>query len=200
MIWHYGAVITAADNWRNFQQRKAHGLTLASGLKVRQMEQLSAGDLQTLCNDSVPTGGADCHQARHYDRARWRELAANAWSDPGWGAAAVEYRRALRHRHRMVEPQRLAQLHRLMADDISLDRAWREINNPGATPQTTADALLYQLRTGGLAAFECPSCRRRLADLSAEQLREVIAALIRVRPRCAAVTDELLIALDEIRR
>lgn len=101
-----------------------------------------------------------------------------------------------------IEPERLTRLRLLLADDISLDRAWRELNDPGArpTPQTTVDALLYQLRTQGLAAFEYPNCRRRLADLSVEQLREVMAALIRARMRCASVTDELLIALDGIRR
>ena len=39
-----------------------------------------------------------------------------------------------------------------------------------------------------------------LAELSTEQLRELMAALIRARPRCAAATDELLIALDRIGR
>ena len=48
--------------------------------------------------------------------------------------------------------------------------------------------------------FEHPNCRRRLAELSTEQLRELMAALIWVRPRCAALTDELLIALDRIGR
>jgi hypothetical protein len=57
-----------------------------------------------------------------------------------------------------------------------------------------------QRRMDGLAAFEHPNCRRRLAELSTQQLRELMAALIRVRPRCAAVTDELLIALDRIGR
>jgi hypothetical protein len=87
-----------------------------------------------------------------------------------------------------------------MADDISLDRVWRELNDPGArpTPQTTVNALLYQLRMDGLAAFE-----HRTAGAGSPNSRpsncELMAALIRVRPRCAAVTDEL-IALDRIGR
>jgi hypothetical protein len=77
---------------------------------------------------------------------------------------------------------------------------WRELNDPSArpTPQTTVSALLYQLRVDGLGAH--PNCRHRLAELSTEQLRELMAALIRTRPRFAAVTDELLIALDRIGR
>jgi hypothetical protein len=67
-------------------------------------------------------------------------------------------------------------------------------------PQSAFDALHYELRTHGLAAFEGPNCRFRLVELSAEQLRELIGALIRIRAKFAAVTDELLIALDGIRR
>jgi hypothetical protein len=98
-------------------------------------------------------------------------------------------------------PRELARNGR-MADDISLGRVWRELNDPSArsTPQTTVNALLYQLRVDGLGAFEHPNCRHRLAELSTEQLRELMAALIRTRPRFAPVTDELLIALDRIGR
>jgi hypothetical protein len=127
-----------------------------------------------------------------------------SWSDPGWREAARDYHtaRAGRRLVAQVERNRLVLLSLLLADDISVARAWCELNDPGAraTPQTTVDALLCQLRTDGLAAFEDPSCRRRLADLSEGQLREVMAALIRTRTSCAAVTDELLIALDGIRR
>jgi hypothetical protein len=45
-------------------------------------------------------------------------------------------------------------------------------------PQTTIDALLYCLRTRGMAAFNEPANRARLAELSPrqrEQLREIVA-------------------------
>ena len=131
------------------------------------------------------------------------ELDMTAWDVPSWRQAAVEYHRDRPGRLAVeIEPKQLARLRRLMADDVSLDRVWRELNDPGArpTPQTTVNVLFYQLRMDGLAAFEHPNCRRRLAELSTEQLRELMAALIRVSPRCAAVTDELLIALDRIGR
>jgi hypothetical protein len=101
-----------------------------------------------------------------------------------------------------MPPHRLSRLRELLADEISLDRAWRELNDDGnqPAPQVTLDALIYELRTLGVAAFKNPSCRRRLADLSDLQLRELLAALIRTRARYPAITDELLIALDEIRR
>jgi hypothetical protein len=101
-----------------------------------------------------------------------------------------------------IQPERLARFRQLLGDNTSLDRVWRELNERGdrPAPQATFDALLYELRTLGLAAFKNPSCRRRLADLSDPLLRELLAALIRTRARYPAITDELLIALDEIRR
>ncbi|HKA65269.1 MAG TPA: hypothetical protein VKD00_06065 [Methyloceanibacter sp.] len=75
----------------------------------------------------------------------------------------------------------------------------RALRRDGA-PQSILDALNYELRSHGLAAFEHPNCRDRLAEVSVKQLRELMAALIQVRAACAAVTDELLIALDRIRR
>jgi hypothetical protein len=126
------------------------------------------------------------------------------WSDPGWDAAVRQYHAAREHRPLVtaIQPERLAQLRRLLRNDISLDRVWRELNERGdqPAPQVTVDALICKLRTDGLAGLEKPNCRRRLADLSDDQLREVLAALIRARTNCAAVTDELLVALDEIRR
>jgi hypothetical protein len=56
---------------------------------------------------------------------------------------------------------------------------------------------MYELRTSGLAATARPNCRRRLADLSTAQVREVIERLFRLRPRCSAITDELLVRLGD---
>ena len=129
---------------------------------------------------------------------------ADRWSDPGWGDAARQYHAARGGRLLVVEiqPERLARFRQLLGDNTSLDRVWRELNERGdrPAPQATFDALLYELHTLGVAGFKNPSCRRRLADLSDPQLRELLAALIRTRARYPAITDELLIALDEIRR
>jgi hypothetical protein len=126
------------------------------------------------------------------------------WSGPSWREAARQYQAARAGRLLITEtePQRLSWLRELFVNEISLDRAWRELNELSrqAAPQVTLDALIYELRLDGLAALEKPNCRRRLADLSDGQLRELIAALIRARTRCAAITDELLITLDGIRR
>jgi hypothetical protein len=129
---------------------------------------------------------------------------ADRWSDPGWVMQRASITPLAEAALLVVEiqPERLARFRQLLGDNTSLDRVWRELNERGdrPAPQATFDALLYELRTLGVAAFKNPSCRRRLADLSDLQLRELLAALIRTRARYPAITDELLIALDEIRR
>ena len=149
-----------------------------------------------------PDDNACAAAAEHVGNQKTRP--GDYWSDPGWRKAARQYHvaRAGRLLITEIEPQRLTRLRELLANDVSLDRAWRELNERSGrpAPQVTLVALLYVLRREGLAALENPSCRRRLADLSDDQLREVLAALIRARTNCAAVTDELLVALDEIRR
>jgi hypothetical protein len=73
------------------------------------------------------------------------------------------------------------------------------LNDPRGrpAPQATIDALVYELRTHGLIALEHPNCMRRLSDVSTAQLCEVIASLIRLRPKCSSITDDLLLKLGE---
>jgi hypothetical protein len=96
-----------------------------------------------------------------------------------------------------VEPERLAQLRRLLNENVSLERAWAELNQQrrdGAS-QSAVEALVFELRTHGLTALQHPNCLRRLDDVSATQLREVTARLIRLRPKYPAISDDLLLKL-----
>jgi hypothetical protein len=124
--------------------------------------------------------------------------------DPGWREAARPYHIVPESRVVVteIEPERLARLRRLMSNDVSLYHTWRQLNDRGdqPAPQVTLDALIYELRTDGIAALRNPSCRRRLADLSNGQLCELIAALIRARAKYPAISDDLLLALDELRQ
>jgi hypothetical protein len=85
-------------------------------------------------------------------------------------------------------------MHELQA---MIDASLRRAREQGGAAPTTVEALMYELRTYGLAAVAGPNCRRRLSDLSTAQLREVIGRLIQLRPRCPAITDELLFTLGE---
>jgi len=73
------------------------------------------------------------------------------WDAPFWREAAIEYHRD-RPRGPAIEPERLALLRRLMADDVSLERAWHELSDNRPTPQTTIEAICYAVRQQGLDA------------------------------------------------
>jgi hypothetical protein len=64
--------------------------------------------------------------------------------------------------------------------------------------KATCDALLYELRTYGAAQLAKPNCQCRLTELSTPQLRELIAALTRLKPNCRAIDDTLLLKLGKL--
>jgi hypothetical protein len=84
-----------------------------------------------------------------------------------------------RERRKPVDP-RIAWLRSLMADDVSLERAWHELNAAhfrGRAAQSTVEALMYSLRERGTNALDEPDTQRRIGELSEEQLHEVGARL-----------------------
>jgi hypothetical protein len=94
-----------------------------------------------------------------------------------------------------ADPKTIARCGRLLDPSISLDRACAEFNTRDRcsdAPESTYQAALYELRTYGLAQLRNPNCQRRLSDLSVAQIRELAAALGRLKPTYPAVTDELI--------
>ena len=63
---------------------------------------------------------------------------------------------------------------------------------------TTIEALMYESTNVWSCSVKRLDCRRRLSELSREQLHEVILRLMRpLRSRYPAITDELLYQLGE---
>jgi hypothetical protein len=61
-----------------------------------------------------------------------------------------------------------------MDDDVSIERAWHEINHPtDRAVASTVEALMLGLRERGVAALAEPAVRQRLAQLSEAQVVEV---------------------------
>ena len=77
--------------------------------------------------------------------------------------------------------------------DASIAKRRKEF---GAAP-STVEAVMYELRTYGVAALAGPNCQRRLAELSPDQLVEVIQRLMNLRPKYPAITDKLLLSLKK---
>ena len=77
---------------------------------------------------------AGARESADNDDAAVRNLtaAAESWSAPSWHAAALAYHRERGKRASIVEiePERLKQLRALMADDVALECAFAEVNQP----------------------------------------------------------------------
>jgi hypothetical protein len=80
------------------------------------------------------------------------------------------------------EPERLRRVRRLLADNVSLDRAYAELNTvKGRAATSTVEALAYQLG-GGVAALREPPALRRLSELDEAQMREIADRLTKRTP------------------
>jgi hypothetical protein len=115
-------------------------------------------------------------------------IAYDAWAAPTWREAVLEY-----HKHRgnrtsiaPYAPEHLARLRRLMDDNVSLDRAWHELNcGASGAAASTVEALMFGLRDGLVALSKNPDRLRRLSELNAEQLCAVCDRLQNFQPHIA---------------
>jgi hypothetical protein len=114
--------------------------------------------------------------ARNYflqsDPIDWKQVALEAWLAPSWREAAIDYDKG-RHAIVAIEPKRLARLCRLMVDDVSLDRAWHELQRNHPTPKSTIDAVVMAVRERGLKAFDEPNTARHLAACNRNARSEI---------------------------
>jgi transposase len=87
----------------------------------------------------------------------------------------------------------LDKLRRLLQDDVSLERAYAELNRRDCAAAMTVEALVWSLRERGLNALQEPATKRRLSQLNDEQLVEVGNRLQRFRPEIARpwTSDEI---------
>jgi hypothetical protein len=135
----------------------------------------------------------------------WKKLAADMWTNPSWKESAREYHEMRGGRRSIVEiePEHAAFLRRLLPREVSFERAWDEISRAAReryneAPEATYNAVVYELRTHGLPQLSNENCQRRLADLSAAQLKNLMASLQQRRGQYLNVCDELLTTLATI--
>jgi hypothetical protein len=87
-------------------------------------------------------------------------------------------------------------------DEMSLDALHAHLNRKrDRAPQATFEAVAYTLRTHGVERLKDPGCQAWLVDLSKEQIRELVATLLRIRAKAAypnKVSDELILKLSEL--
>ena len=121
------------------------------------------------------------------------------WDGPSRRASAKDYheQRASRRTSEAISLERLAHLRRLMAYDISIDRAWHELEADRTAPKATVEALMFSLRRG-INELAQPSTLRRLSTLDEYQLEDVClrvqAFQQRIAPAWSADDVDLLIS------
>jgi hypothetical protein len=72
---------------------------------------------------------------------------------------------------------RIVRARRLLADDVSIERAWHEPNRRDRVAASTVEALTFSLRSG-VGALARRDVRVPLSELNEEQLGEVCARLL----------------------
>ena len=97
------------------------------------------------------------------------------------------------------QDHRLERLRRLLESEVSLERAWHELNRgDGQAPQATVEALVYGLRRG-VEELTKPDALQRLSQLIQAHLLEVCERLQNFKPSIAtAWTLEEVEALASI--
>jgi hypothetical protein len=120
---------------------------------------------------------------------------------PARGLAMTEHPTKSKFKNRAELPAiKYALKQAAIENRVDLDKGPKQLSTPTKTDEaakSTVEALMYVLRTFGLAALAGPNCRRRLGELTEGQLGEVIERLIAMRTRYPAITDELLFQLGE---
>jgi hypothetical protein len=92
--------------------------------------------------------------------------------NPGFCSTCAREERA----HPRRESAQILRLRRLLKDDVSLERAYAEINHLPHAASSTVEALAYQLR-GGAAVLHDPSVIRRISELDQTQMRNIAERL-----------------------
>jgi hypothetical protein len=127
----------------------------------------------------------------------WKEIAREAWNAPSWREAALDY-----HKSRSAPSHRdnpdLQRLRRLLDDGVTLVAAWAAMHRNRPAPEATLEALMFSLRRG-VNELTRPDTKRRLAELSEDQMRAVCKRLRNFKSDIAtAWTPEKIGALAAI--
>jgi hypothetical protein len=124
------------------------------------------------------------------------------WIEPMTDDTTGEYHDTASRVHGgRIDRDKLRWLRALLDDNVSLAKAFAEIHQwhfEGHTAASTVEALMLGLRERGVAALKEAPVQERLGELPSEQLREVLARLIRLRPKYPKITDKLLLRLEDL--
>jgi hypothetical protein len=131
-----------------------------------------------------------------------QDVAIDDPAEASWREAALEYHKARGRRVGVVSYalEEVARLQRLTDDDVSLERAQRELStHPSGAAAATVEAIVFGLREGIAALRAHPDRLRRLSELSAEQIKDVCNRVenfkLEIAPPWSAEDVEALVVL-----
>jgi hypothetical protein len=96
--------------------------------------------------------------------------------------------------YRLVSRDGVASAAELQREQDAMIRRHRE----HGAPETTVDALMFSLRSRGLAALDEPDTGRRLSELSRSQVAQVVVRLNRLRAKYPNINDKLIGKIGEV--
>jgi hypothetical protein len=95
-------------------------------------------------------------------------------------------RRADAEQAKKPKDPHVLELRRLLESTVSWEALWSQLNTPHErAAASTIEALMLSLRTRGTAALEEPATKRRLGELSEQQIIEVGNRVQRLKPTIA---------------
>jgi hypothetical protein len=124
-------------------------LTLHDAVDEMWAAAARSGLVEQLGADAVQRLLADCSAPYRDDLPRHEDVGADdPWDDPGWIDAARDYHAARGKKVSTVTytPDELARLRALMADDVSLERAWSEVNSSHDVSLATIEAAEFLIQ------------------------------------------------------
>ena len=141
---------------------------LAEGVSASAASATSRGKVDTSPHQS---GGSGTPWSRKTEPT----FADNAQSPPGWRDAAVDYHkdRGLRVSVTSYTADELARLRELMADNVTLERAWHETHPADRAAASTVEALMLALGERDTKALAEPKVQVAFLSLARSKSRRL---------------------------
>jgi hypothetical protein len=206
VCWQPPDAVLDLRAWAGATLWQAGYLDLQEAGDMLQVAAVRDGHVATLGQDSVQkiiasAFAAVCDDLLKFETTNAEPTCADdvSWA-LGWRDAAANYRKdcGVRVGIASYTAGELARLRELIADNVTIERAWREINHSAdRAAASTVEALVLALRERAAADLAEPECQRRLANLSTAQMRDILARLMALRSNYPAIDDELLFLLGK---
>jgi hypothetical protein len=147
-----------------------------------QANAVRTGLVKQIGQDAVQAIMAETFAAVREDLPKFGDISDDTWAAPSWHDAVAKYHEARGNDASIVPyaPDELERLRRLLAPDVTLERAWRELNKPSEVATSTLMAAEHLVREGDAKRL------RQWLDRHSAPEREAILQQLEQRQRTPA--------------